>query len=84
MDTFMHWLSLAFPAVFLFGGIFSLIAAVTGWRRIYEDSKNPQMQAQLAQLGKKKARILHAAGGIIMAAFGGYLLYCWLFGPVRH
>lgn len=82
MDTFMHWFSLAFPVLFLIGGIFSLIAAVTGWRTIYEDSKNPQMQRQLAQLGKKNARILHAIGGAVMTAFGGYLLYCWIFGPI--
>lgn len=82
MDTFMHWFSLAFPAIFLIGGIVVVIGAITGSRKMFEDSKNPQMQAQIAQIGKKKARILNGIGGALMAAFGGYLLYCWIFGPI--
>lgn len=82
MDTLMHALTLVFPVMFLLGGIFSLFAAATGWRKIYEDSKNPQMQDQIARLGKSKARILHAVGGAAITAFGGYLLYCWIFGPI--
>lgn len=82
MDTLMHWLTLSVPMVLLLGGMYSLIAAATGWRKVYEDSKNPQMQDQIARLGKTKARMLHAVGGLLMAAFGGYLLYCWMFGPI--
>ena len=66
------------------GGVFTLLTALTGWPRFYENSQNPQMQDQLARWGKNKARIIHALVSLLMLAFGGYLLYCWLFGPVQR
>ena len=84
MDTFMHYFSLLVPVVLIAGGLFSLFGAVTGLPQIYENSKNPRMQQQLAQYGKNKARIIHAVGSAVMLGFGGWLLYCWIFGPVQY
>ncbi len=83
-DPFLHWLTLAIPVLILGGGLFTLLTALTGWPRFYENSQNPQMQDQLARWGKNKARIIHALVSLLMLAFGGYLLYCWLFGPVQR
>jgi len=83
-DPFLHWLTLAIPVLILGGGVFTLLTALTGWPRFYENSQNPQMQDQLAKWGKNKARIIHALVSLLMLAFGGYLLYCWLFGPVQR
>ncbi len=83
-DPFLHWLTLAIPVLILGGGVFTLLTALTGWPRFYENSQNPQMQDQLARWGKNKARIIHALVSMLMLAFGGYLLYCWLFGPVQR
>lgn len=83
-DPFLHWLTLAIPVLILGGGVFTLLTALTGWPRFYENSQNPQMQDQLAKWGKKKSRIIHALVSLPMLAFGGYLLYCWLFGPVQR
>lgn len=83
-DPFLHWLTLAIPVLILGGGVFTLLTALTGWPRFYENSQNPQMQDQLARWGKNKARIIHALISLLMLAFGGYLLYCWLFGPVQR
>ncbi|MBR3043192.1 MAG: hypothetical protein IKI45_01760 [Oscillospiraceae bacterium] len=83
-DPFLHWLTLAIPVLILGGGVFTLLTALTGWPRFYENSQNPQMQDQLARWGKNKARIIHALVSLLMLAFGGYLLYCWLFGPVQR
>ncbi len=83
-DPFLHWLTLAIPVLILGGGLFTLLTALTGWPRFYENSQNPQMQDQLARWGKNKARIIHALVSLLLLAFGGYLLYCWLFGPVQR
>ncbi len=83
-DPFIHWLSLAFPVLILFGGLFALITALIGSPKMYENSKNPQMQDQIARWGKKKARIIHALVSLPLLAFGGYLLYCWLNGPLQR
>ncbi|MBR6420305.1 MAG: hypothetical protein IKS42_08215 [Oscillospiraceae bacterium] len=81
MDTFMHYFHLLIPVVFLIGGIITVIQAIIGSPKVYEESKNPNMQRQLQQIGKTKARILHAVGGLIMAGFGAWLLHGWLFVP---
>ena len=58
-----------------------IITAIIGSPRVYEDSKNPNMQRQIAHYGKTKARIINAIGGLILAAVGAWLLYGWLFVP---
>ena len=81
MDTFMHYFRLLIPLIFLIGGLWSIITAIIGSPRVYEDSKNPNMQRQIAHYGKTKARIINAIGGLILAAVGAWLLYGWLFVP---
>lgn len=83
-DPFLHWLTLAIPVLLLGSGIMVLVSAIFGFPKMYEESKNPRMQDQIAQWGKKKARLIHALASLPLLAFGGYLLYCWLFGPVQH
>ena len=83
-DPFLHWLTLAIPVLILGSGVMVLISAIFGFPMMYEKSKNPRMQDQLAQWGKKKARIIHAAASLPLIAFGGYLLYCWLNGPIQR
>ncbi|MCQ2417135.1 MAG: hypothetical protein MJ071_04910 [Oscillospiraceae bacterium] len=83
MDTIMHYLTLVIPVIIILSGIMILFGAVTGWSRMYENSKNPQMQQQLQQMGKTKARITHGLLSVPMLLFGGWLLYCWLFGPIQ-
>ena len=83
-DPVTHWLTLAFPVLILFSGLFALFCALTGWSKIYENSNNPRMQDQLAQWGKTKARIVHGLVSLPLIAFGGWLLYCWLKGPMQH
>ncbi len=83
-DPFLHWLTLTVPVLLLGSGLFTLLTALTGWPRFYENSKNPQMQDQLARWGKKKARIIHALVSLMLFGVGGYLLYCWLFGPIQR
>ena len=81
MDRFMYYLHGALPVVLLLGGLYTVIMAIIGSPRVYEDSKNPNMQRQLAQMGKTKARIVHGIGGLIMAGVGAWLLHGWLFVP---
>ena len=81
MDSVQRVLTLLLILTLIGGGIFTLIAAITGSPRIYEDSKNPNMQRQLETLGKTKARILHAVGGLAFLGFGLWLLHGWLFVP---
>lgn len=83
-NPLMHWLTLVIPILILVAGLFALFAALTGYRKIYEDSDNPRMQDQLAQWGKTKARIIHGVVSLQLLAFGGYLLYCWLNGPIQR
>lgn len=76
VDSAFGWIM----ALLLAGsGAYCLIAAITGWSRIYEESKNPAMQQQLQRIGKTKARILHSIGGAVMLGFGMYLLHGLLF-----
>ena len=83
-DPFIHWLTLLIPVVILGSGIMVLVSALFGFPKMYEESKNPRMQDQLAQWGKTKARIIHAVASLPLIAFGGWLLYCWLNGPIQR
>lgn len=83
MDTFMHYFHLLIPLTFCIGGIAGLIIAAVGSPKHYEESKNPNVQRQLQQFGKKKARIMNAIGALLLLGFGLYLLRAWLFGPVQ-
>ena len=83
-DPVMHWLTLAFPVLILGSGAMVLVSALFGFPGMYEKSKNPRMQDQLARWGKTKARIIHAIASLPLLAVGGWLLYCWLNGPVRR
>ncbi len=84
MDTIMHWISLVIPVCFLFIGIMAIGMAVIGSPKWYENSKNPQIRQMVEVNGKTKVRLLHFFLGIFPLAFGGWLLYCWIFGPVRR
>ena len=79
----IDWISLIVPVSFVLCGLAVVILALIGSPKIYEESKNLQMQAQIEKLGKTKARILHAVVGAGMTAFGGWLLYCAVFGPIQ-
>ena len=83
-DPFAHWLTLAFPVLILGSGLMVLFAALTGLPAFYENSKNPRMQDQLAHWGKTKARIIHGIASLPLIALGGWLLYCWLRGPIQR
>lgn len=83
-DPFIHWLTFLIPVVLLGSGVMVLVSALFGFPKMYEKSKNPQMQDQLARWGKTKARIIHAIASLPLIAFGGWLLYCWLNGPVQR
>ena len=76
-----RFLSLCFPILFTFGGVWSVVIALIGSPKFFEESDNPNMQRQIERLGKTKTRILHAAGGLVLLAFGLYLLRGWLFVP---
>ena len=83
-DPVMHWLSLAFPVLILFSGVMTLVTALIGSPKQYENSKYSQIREQIARWGKTRTRIIHAAASLPLLAFGGWLLYCWLFGPVQR
>ena len=83
-DPFVHWLTLAFPVLIIGSGLMTLFAALTGFRKFYEDSRNPRMQDQIARWGKTRARIIHGIASLPLIAFGCWLLYCWLHGPVQR
>ena len=79
MDTFQKYLHLAYPLIFILGGIGTLIIAAVGSPKHFEESKNPNMQRQIQKIGKTKSRILNAVGGVILLAVGLWLLHGWLF-----
>ena len=81
MDMFMHYFRLLIPLIFLIGGLWSIITAIIGSPKVYEESKNPNMQRQIEHYGKTKSRIINAVGGVALAAVGAWLLYGWLFVP---
>ncbi len=57
------------------GGIAILIAVITGSKRFFEESDNPRMQDMIERFGKTKIRITYAFLGILMTAFGLWLLH---------
>ena len=79
MDLVRRLCSLLIALTFLIGGIIGVILAVIGSPRVYENSKNPNMQRQLRQIGKTKARILHVIGSLLFAGIGAWLLHGLLF-----
>ncbi len=81
MDKFQYYLHLAFPLIFLLGGIGTVIISAIGSPRHFEESKNPNMQRQIQKIGKTKARIWNAFGGLILIIVGLWLLRGWLFVP---
>lgn len=81
--TFGDWITVLIPAVMLISGVVIIITALLGSPKVYENSKNPKMQNQIARWGKTKARIINGIGGLLIFAFGAYLLYCWAFGPIQ-
>ncbi|MCQ2408106.1 MAG: hypothetical protein MJ065_06215 [Oscillospiraceae bacterium] len=79
-DPVMHWLSLAFPVLILFSGVLTLVTALIGSPKQYEDSKYPQVREQITRWGKTKTRIIHAVVSLLLLAFGGWLLWHWIYG----
>ena len=74
IDTGMHWFELAVPAIFIIFGIIIAIKGITG--------KFPE--AKRADYNLRTGKIVHIVLGIGMLLFGLYLLYCWIFGPIRY
>ncbi len=75
IDQAMHYLNLCIPAVLLMFGLFLIIIGISG--KFPERWKEPDMNVT-------SMRILYLVMGAASAAFGGWLLYHWLFGPTER
>jgi hypothetical protein len=82
--TVSDWISLLVPAMFVLCGISVIVIALIGSPKQYENCRNLQIQEHLSRWGKAKLRIAHALIGAAMTALGGWLIYCWAFGPVQR
>ena len=73
-----HWISLAYPIIFLLGGVMSIIAAILDRKT---DVTTERLSRLHIRLGKTGTRILYVLIGLALIGFGIYLLHGWLFIP---
>ena len=83
-DIFMRFLTLLIPLTIIFGGILCEVTAIRGKTGKGEHPRKQTMREEAFRKFRNNEIILGSIVSLGMIAFGGWLLYCWLFGPIER
>ena len=83
-DIFMRLMTLAIPLLFIFGGIFTFITAIRGRLDRGEHPRKASMSEEAFKKFRKNEILIGTVFSLGMITFGGWLLYCWMFGPIER
>lgn len=83
-DVVERLFTLAIPLLFIFGGLWCGVVAIRGRTGKGEHPRKGTMSETAFKNFRKNEIVIGLIVSIGMIAFGGWLFYCWMFGPVER